>query len=75
MRKHLDVHVVPDSGDWLVTHATLTVSRHRTQRRAVAAGVRLARRNRLDLVTHARDGQIRSKDSYGDEGSARDTEH
>jgi hypothetical protein len=75
MRKQLDVHVVPDDGDWLVTHAALTVSRHLTQRRAVTTAVRLARRNRLDLVTHARDGRIRSKDSYGDEGPARDTEH
>jgi hypothetical protein len=42
---------------------------------AVKAATREARRDRVDLVTHARDGRIRSKDSYENEGSTRDTEH
>jgi hypothetical protein len=44
------------------------------QRRAVVAGVRLARRNRRDVVTHARNGRIRSKDSYGNETAVLDWE-
>ena len=60
---------------WHVTHTALTLSVHHTQRRAVVAGIRLARRNRLDVVTHARNGRIRSKDSYGNERPAHDREH
>ena len=74
MHKTLDVHVVPNDTRfrWRVTHAGITLSTHR---RAVRAGARLGRRNRLDVVTHARDGRIRSKDSYGSESTARDREH
>jgi hypothetical protein len=38
------------------------------------AGRRVARRARVDLVTHGRDGRVRSKDSYGNEGSSMDSE-
>lgn len=41
---------------------------------AVRAGARAARRHAVDPVTHGRDGRIRSKDSYGNESSRRDTE-
>jgi hypothetical protein len=66
------------------------MSRHHTQASAVRAATREARRYRVDLVTHGpfgsaagscslahgtRDGRIRSKDSYGNESAARDTEH
>ena len=37
-------------------------------------GRRVARRARVDLVTHGRDGRVRSKDSYGNETAARDKE-
>ena len=77
MPNTLNVHIVPITArrGWRVTHAALTLSVHHTQRRAVVAGIRLARRNRLDVVTHARNGRIRSKDSYGNERPARDREH
>jgi hypothetical protein len=67
MVKKYDVHVVSHRARfrWRVTHAGLTLSLHFTQRRAVMAGVRVAKRNRLDMVTHGRNGRIRSKDSYG----------
>jgi Uncharacterized protein conserved in bacteria (DUF2188) len=76
MARKLDIHVVPNDTRfrWRVTHAGLTLSAHRTQRRAVVAGVRLARRNRLDVVTHARNGRIRSKDSYENETAVHDQE-
>ena len=38
------------------------------------AGARAARRHAVDLVTHGRNGRIRSKDSYGNESPQRDTE-
>lgn len=40
---------------------------HRTQANAIDAGRREAKRDAVDLVTHARDGKIRSKDSYGND--------
>ena len=38
-------------------------------------GRSLAGRTHVDLLTHGRDGRMRSKDSYRNDGSARDTEH
>jgi hypothetical protein len=75
MRKARDIHVLSSGSGWRVTQSGRTVSRHRIQRRAIASGLKVARRSGVDLVTHARDGRIRSKDSYGREGSARDSEH
>jgi hypothetical protein len=75
MRKPDDVHVLSSESGWYVRRRGRRVSNHRTQRRAIAAGVKLARRVGGDLVTHARNGRIRSKDTYGREGSGRDTEH
>ena len=72
-----DVPVVAESGStgWKVKQGSRTLSRHRTQMGAVKAATREARRDRVDVVTHRRDGRIRSKGSYGNEGSTRDTEH
>jgi hypothetical protein len=76
MARPRNVHVVGNgAGGWRVTRARRTVSNHRLQRRAVAAGVRMARRKGVELVIHARNGRVRSKDTYGTEGRARDTEH
>jgi hypothetical protein len=41
----------------------------------VNAGKRRSRRDHVDLVTHRRDGRVRSKDGYGNEGSTRNTEY
>ena len=72
-----NVHIVPHAGRarWIVSHGGQQVSRHRTQRKALKVGRRLARRRQVDLVTHGRDGRFRSKDSYGNETAVRDTEH
>ena len=75
MPKARHVHVISSGLGWRVTLSGRTFSNHRTQRRAIVVGTRLARRRCVDLVTHGRNGRIRSKDSYGREGSARDTEH
>ena len=59
------VHVIPSgSGCWQVIRAGRVLSTHRTQRRAIAVGTALARRRRVELVTHGRNGRIRSKDTY-----------
>ena len=72
-----DLHVTrdPSRRGWSVTRAGRTLSHHRTQKRAVTVGRRVAKRSRVDLVTHGSDGRVRSKDSYGNEGDRRDTEH
>ena len=71
-----DIHVYADSihHRWTVAQGGRTLSHHRTQMAAVNAGRRHARRARVDLAMHARDGRIRSKDSYGNESPTRDTE-
>ena len=72
-----NVQVFPSAinGGWTVHHPGHHRSRHRTQELAVSAGRRIARRARVDLVLWGRNGRIRSKDRYGNEGSKRDTEH
>jgi hypothetical protein len=72
-----DVHVIadPERSRWKVEQGGRTVSNHRTQSNAVKAARRKAKRTRVDLVTHGRDGKIRSKDSYGNESPTRDSEH
>jgi uncharacterized protein DUF2188 len=76
MARTHDLHVIPDpkTGGWKVIRAGRRVGGSSCQSCAEALGRRLARRNKVDLVTHRRDGRIRSKDSYGNEGPARDTE-
>jgi len=77
MTKQHDVHVVaePERHRWKVRQGRRTLSHHRTQTGAVNAARREARRDRVDLVTHGVNGRIRSKDSYGNEGTTRDAEH
>jgi redox-sensitive bicupin YhaK (pirin superfamily) len=76
MSRTHDVHVLPDFVDgWDVYSGGRIVSHHRTQKEAMAAGRRIARHERVDLVTWNADGQIRSKDSYGNESASPDKEH
>ena len=77
MAKAREVHVFREAGScrWVVTSGRRGLSRHRTQRTAIVRGRRAAKRRRVDLVIHGRDGRFRSKDSYGNETSRRDTEH
>ena len=77
MTRHHDVHVSADRDlhRWRVTRGGRVMSRHRTQPTAVRTARREARRRRVDLITHGRDGRIRSKDSYGDERTTGDSEH
>jgi hypothetical protein len=75
-RRRHDVHVVfePTLRRWRVMRGSRTASRHRRQSTAIGFGRRAARRDCVELVTHARTGRIRSKDSYGREGRQRDSE-
>jgi len=72
-----DVHIVRDKSGagWDVKQGGQVQSTHRTQGRAIEKGTAIAKQDKVDVVTHGRDGKIRSKDSYGNETARRDTEH
>lgn len=75
MAKNVHVSRNPGRSTWKTTQGGETLSNHRTQSAAVGAGRREAKRDKVDLVTHGRDGRIRSKDSFGnDPHPPRDTE-
>src|SRR5262245_59676655 len=67
MAKKSSVHVVPDGTGWKVTQGGEKVSGHRTQANAIDAGRTEARRDSTELVVHGRNGQIRQKDSFGND--------
>ena len=68
MAKH-DIHVVPWRDGWAVKRETTVrpFSKHRTKVAAVKAGRRYAKRIKVELVIHRRDGSIRASDSYGND--------
>lgn len=77
MAKKGDVRIVrqADGPRWNVKQSADVQSSHRTQAAAIDKGTSIAKRDRVDVVVHGRDGKIRSKGSYGNETSRRDTEH
>ena len=77
VRRRHEVHLFRDAGTgfWTVASGGRSLSRHRRQKTAVRAATRVAKRRRVDLVIHALNGRIRSKDSYGNESVRHDTEH
>lgn len=71
-------HVVKRDDGWAVRGAgnSRDTSHHRTQAEAAAAAAQIARNQRSEVLTHGVNGQIRSKDSYGnDPVPPRDREH
>lgn len=73
-----NVHVVPRGNGWAVKieGQKTPVSQHRTQGAAETAGRPVAKANRSELVIHRENGQIRDKDSFGnDPARSRDTKH
>jgi hypothetical protein len=62
-------HVVPADSGWAVRGAgnERRTSIHETQAQAIAAGREIARNQHSELLIHGRDGQIRARDSYGDD--------
>ncbi|MCW5775355.1 MAG: DUF2188 domain-containing protein [Phycisphaeraceae bacterium] len=72
-----NIHVVPHGSGWQVKpEGGGPVSNHRTQGSAEDAGRRLAQQNHSELVIHRPNGQIRDKDSYGnDPPRSKDTKH
>jgi len=72
-----NVHVVPQGNKWAVKpEGKPPVSTHRTQEAAEDAGRRMAKQGETELVIHRPNGQIRDKDSYGnDPNPPKDTRH
>ncbi len=72
-----NIHVVPNGNQWAVKpEGQPPVSKHRTQGAAEEAGRRLAKQAEGELITHRPNGQIRDKDSFGnDPNPPRDRKH
>jgi hypothetical protein len=79
MSKNKNVHVVPHkSGGWATKSAGAgrAGSIHSTQREAISQARSQAIRHKLEVVIHRKNGQIRDKDSYGnDPFPPRDKKH
>lgn len=71
-------HVVPHNGGWAVRGEgnSRVTSTHPTQSSAYDAARNIARNNQSEVVTHRPNGQIRDKDSFGnDPYPPRDNKH
>ena len=65
-----NIHVVPrDDGDWAVVREgnQRASSLHDTQADAIDRARQQARQDEVELLVHGRDGQIRQRDSYGND--------
>jgi len=64
-----DYHVTTHSDGWQVRRegAERASSTHDTKAEAIERGRELARQEKVELVIHRRDGQIRDSDSYGND--------
>lgn len=78
MSRKRDIHVVKRPEGWAAKRegASRAGSVHRTQKEAIEKAQGTARRERLEVVIHGRDGKIRDSDSYGpDPFPPRDRKH
>lgn len=64
-----NVHIVPRNGEWAVVreNAERDSSHHGTQAEAIEAGRNTARREGVEILIHRPNGQIRDRDSYGND--------
>lgn len=71
-------HVVPNNGKWSVKgegNSKYTTTAN-TQKEAVERAREIAQNQRSEVVIHGRNGQIRDKDSYGnDPNPPKDNKH
>lgn len=69
MGKSKTQHVVPHGGDWAVKRggsdrATTVVP---TQKEAIKIATEIAKNQNAELFIHGKDGQIRERDSFGND--------
>ena len=62
-----DVHVVPQASRWGLEIDGEIRSTHDTQEEAISDGRGLAEQEQGELVIHGEDGEIREKDSHGND--------
>ena len=69
MANNQPVHVVPHGDGWAVRRedAKRVSSTHETQRAAEQVGRGTAKREQTEFLLHGRDGQVRERDSYGND--------
>ncbi len=67
MTKSKPVFVSPNGNGWKVTQGGQTISQHRKQQPAIDAGRREAKHDGAELNVQGRNGQIRIKNTYGDD--------
>ena len=62
-------HVVPHNDGWAVRGEgnTKVTSHHRTQKEAIEIARAIASNQHSELLVHGRDGQIRYRDSHGND--------
>ncbi|KEZ77837.1 DUF2188 domain-containing protein [Salinisphaera hydrothermalis] len=68
--KKRNMHVVPHpDGGWATRRegAERVSERYDTQQQAIDAGRPAAKRDHVEFFVHGRDGQIRERDSYGND--------
>ena len=73
MAANSNIHVVPNGDDWSVRreNSQRATSNHPTQSDAIDAARGIARREHGELHIHRPNGQIRDRDSYGNDPSSR----
>lgn len=69
MTKKRDIHVVPHAEGWAVKRegSSRASGVHPTQTEALSRGRDMAKQDKVELVTHGKDGRIRDSDSYGND--------
>jgi uncharacterized protein YdaT len=73
-----DIHVIPHKGSWATRReeAGRVSGTYDTQKEALDAARKIAKREKVEVVTHRRDGTIRDSDSFGNDPSPpRDKKH
>lgn len=62
-------HVVPRDGDWAVQGAgnQKATSIHPTQAKAIQEAKQIAQNQQSEMLIHNRKGQIRERNTYGDD--------
>jgi len=62
-------HVVPNGNNWAVKGEgnSKNTRNTQTQKEAINVARTIARKEQSELIIHGKDGQIRQKDSYGND--------
>lgn len=69
MASRKNIHVVPHDGKWATRRegSSRVSSTHRTQTAATNTAARTARREQGEVIIHKPSGEIRDRDSYGND--------